>query len=93
MSFQSHNKNLSTYVCSFHNKLKNNQCYLNHQVDCRCDDLIEVLLKIENVFYERKRKDIMITPEDASLKREGSDRHNRGRDISDFTVTVSYNYY
>ena len=81
---------ISIYLCSFHNKLKTNPCYLNHQVNRRCDDLIEVLLKIEeDTFYERMRKEIMQKPEDASLKLEGGDRHNRGRDIDDSYVIVS----
>ena len=48
---------------SFHNKLKNNPRYLNHSANRRCDDLIEVLLAFEeDLFHERMRKDVMLSP-------------------------------
>lgn len=82
-----------TYLNSFHNKLKTNPRYLNHHVNRRCDDLIEVLLKIEeDTFYDRMRKEVMMRPQDASLKQEGCDRHYRGKDINDSAVIVSDNY-
>ena len=49
---------------------------MNYHVNRKCDDLIEVLLKIEeDSFYERMRKDVMLTPQDASLKQEGYERY------------------
>ena len=82
------------YICSFHNKLKTNPCYLNHQINRRYDDLIEFLLKFEeNTFYERMRKDIMMRPEDASLKLQGCDWHNKGSEIDDLAVTVGDNLF
>ena len=43
----------------------------------------------EDMFYERKRKEVMLTPKDASLKSEGEERHARGRDLCDSTIKVS----
>lgn len=78
---------LSNY--SFHNKLKTNPRYLNKHTNRRCDDLIQILLKIEeDMFYSRKRKEVMSTPQDASLKLEGEKRHASGREIPDSSVTV-----
>ncbi|XP_065903839.1 uncharacterized protein [Dysidea avara] len=66
------------FVESFFNKLKTNPKYFNHKVNRRCDDLIEVLLMMEtDVFFERKRKELLSSTGDASKKQEG-DRHNRG---------------
>ena len=50
-----------------------------------------MLLKIEeDSFYERMRKEVMLTPQDASLKQEGYKRHYRGREIDDSAVAVSH---
>ena len=44
---------------SFFYKLKSNPRYLNHHVNRRCDDLIEILLAVEtDTFFERKRKEL-----------------------------------
>ena len=46
--------------CSFFNKLKRNPRYLNHHVNRRCDDMIEILLAVEtDTFFERKRKELL----------------------------------
>ena len=83
-------KVMTKFTDSFHNKLKTNPRYLNHHVNRRCDDLIEVLLKIEeDSFYECMRKEVMLTPQDASLKQEGNERHYRGKEIDDSAVAVS----
>ena len=75
--------------CSFHNKLKTNPRYFNKRANRRCDDLIQVLLKIEeDMFYDRKRKEILSTPMDASLKIEGKQRHACGRKIPESSITV-----
>ena len=75
---------------SFHNKLKTNPRYLNHHANRRCDDLIEVLMRIEeDMFYERKRKEVMQTSKHASFKSDGKERHTFGRDICDSTIKVS----
>ena len=75
-------------TCSFHNKLKTNPRYLNHNVNRRCDDLIEVLLLVEvDMFYERKRKELLTSTTEASRKVEG-DRHTRGQSIADSKVHV-----
>lgn len=73
-------------MCSFHNKLKTNPRYLNHKVNRRCDDLIEVLLSVEeDMFYERKRKEILYSTTEASRKIEG-DRHTKGQSIDNLKV-------
>ena len=72
--------------CSFFNKLKTNPRYLNHKVNRRCDDLIETLLSVEeDMFYDRKRKELLTTTGEASKKHEG-DRHTRGLSIDDSRV-------
>ena len=72
---------LCLFIYSFFNKLKTNPRYLNHKVNRRCDDLIEVLLSVEkDVFFERKRKETVVSVSDASKKQEG-DRHTRGLSI------------
>ena len=77
-------------VCSFHNKLKTNPRYLDHHVNRQCDDLIRVLMKIEeDYFYEQMRKEVILRPEDVSLKQEGHERHSRGEDIDEASVKVS----
>ena len=69
------------YMCSFFNKLKTKPRYLNHKVNRRCDDLIEILLSVEeDLFYDRKRKELLTTTGEASKKHEG-DRHIRGLSI------------
>lgn len=61
------------YAYSFHNKLKTNPRYLAHQVNCRIDT---VLLKMEeDMFHDRMSKEVLKEPWDASLQREGSERH------------------
>ena len=53
----------------------------------RCDDLIQVLIKIEDdYFYERMWKEVILKPEDASMKQEGHERHSRGEDIDEASV-------
>ena len=76
---------------SFFNKLKlkTNPRYLNHKVNRRCDDLIEVLLSVEeDLFYDRKRKELLTTTGEALKKHEG-DRHTRGLSIDDSRVHVN----
>ena len=76
--------NLDTY--SFHNKLKTNPRYLNHNVNRRCDDLIEVLLSVEeDMFYERRRKELLTSTTEATRKVEG-DRHSKGQSTVDLKV-------
>ena len=66
---------------SFHNKLKSNPRYLNNKVNRRCDDLIETLLSVEvDMFYERKRKELLASTTEASRKQEG-DQHSKAKDI------------
>ena len=66
---------------SFHNKLKCNPWYHNHKVNRRCDDLIETLLSVEiDMFYERKRKELLTSTTEASRKQEGH-RHSKAKDI------------
>jgi len=80
--------NTTFFHCSFHNKLKTNPRYFNHNVNRRCDDLIEYLLSAEiDMFYERKRKEILTTTTEASRKREG-DRHNNVQTIIDTRINV-----
>lgn len=80
---------INDYYCSFHNKLKTNPRYLDKHANRRCDDLIQVLLRIEeDMFHDRKRKEIMGSPSDASLKLEGDERHARGVEIPDSSVTL-----
>lgn len=82
------------YLCSFHNKLKTNPRYLNHQVNRRCDDLVEVLLKFEqDQFYDRMRKEVMLTPQHASVKVDGEERHIRGEAIPDTSIKVCIYVY
>ena len=79
----------SNYVhcaCSFHNKLKTNPRYLNHNINRRCDDLIEVLLTVEmDMFYERRRMEIFNSTTEISSKMEG-DQHYKGQAIADAKV-------
>ena len=74
---------------SFHNKLKTNPKYLNHKVNRRCDDLIQVLLLYEqDMFCERMRKEVMMSPTHASKKLEGQNRHAAAIHIADSSVQV-----
>ena len=74
-----------TYMCSFFKKLKTNPRYLNNKVNI-CDDFIKVLLSVEeDLFYDRKRKELLTTTGEASKKHEG-DRHTRGLSIDDSRV-------
>lgn len=41
------------------------------------------------MFYNRKRKEVMSTPQDASLKLEGEERHESGKSIPDSSISVS----
>ena len=60
-----------------------------HKVNRRCDDLISILLKIEeDMFHDRMRKEVMKTPQEALLKVEGEEHHERGITISDSCVEV-----
>ena len=78
---------------SFHNKLKTNPRYLNHNVNRRCDDLITVLLSVEvDMFYDRKRKEVLSSTTEASLKVEG-DRHSRGMSIMDLKVHAQVRFF
>ena len=63
--------------------------YLNYSVNRQCDDLNEVLLtREEDAFHDQIRKEVMLTPMDATLKVEGTGRHQNGRSISDSSVIV-----
>ena len=63
---------------------------MDHQVNRRCDDLIQVLMKIEeDYFYERMRKEVIMKPEDASIKQEGHERHSKGENIDEASIKVS----
>lgn len=60
-----------------------------HNVNRRCDDLIRILLTIEeDLFHDRMRKEVMTTPQQASIRVDGTERHERGRNISDSCVQV-----
>ena len=49
-----------TYVYSFHNKLKFNPRYFDHEVNRQLDDLIHTLLKIESDTYvAHKTKEVL----------------------------------
>lgn len=43
----------------------------------------------EDYFYERMRKEVIMKPEDASIKQEGHERHSKGEDIDEASVKVS----
>ncbi|XP_065897260.1 uncharacterized protein [Dysidea avara] len=75
-------------VESFHNKLKMNPRYLAHQVNKRIDDLVGTLLQIEDLFFDRMRKEVMRDSSEASLKQEGTDRHTRGMEIPDESIQM-----
>ena len=80
---------------SFHNKLKTNPKYLNHRVNRRCDDLLQVLLRFEqDMFCDRMRKEIVMSPGNASEKNEGTKRHSSGAQIPNSSVQVTaHNIY
>lgn len=62
---------------------------MNHKVNRRIDDLVSTLLTIEeDLFYERKFKEVMMDSMDASSKLEGNERHARGVEIPDSAVKV-----
>lgn len=49
-----------------------------------------MLLTIEeDMFHERMRKEIMLTPIHATIKVEGTNRHRNGENIPDSSITVS----
>ena len=80
---------------SFRNKLKSNPWHLNYKVNRRCDDLIETLLSVEvDMFYERKRKELLTSTTEASRKQEG-DRHSKAKDIDSARIhsQVFYVHY
>ena len=75
-------------INSFHNKLKTTPRYLNHNVNRRYDDLIEVLLSVEeDMFYERTRKELLSSTTEATRKVE-SDWHSKGQSTVDLKVHV-----
>lgn len=75
---------------SFHNKLKTNPNYLNHKVNRRCDDLLQVLFHYEqDMFCDRMRKEIMMSPSDASEKVEGTKRHSLGAQMPTSNIQVT----
>ena len=42
------------------------------------------------MFFERMRKEVMLSPKDASLKAEGEQRHAHGKQILNSMIDVSY---
>ena len=42
----------------------------------------------EDCFYERMRKDMMLRPEDASIKQGGHERHSKGENIDESAIKV-----
>lgn len=42
----------------------------------------------EDCFYECMRKEVMLRPEDASIKQEGYERHSKGENIEELAVKV-----
>ena len=43
----------------------------------------------EDYFYERMRKEVIMKPEDASIKQDGYERHSKGEDIDEASIKVS----
>ena len=75
---------------SFHNKLKTNPKYLNHKVNRRCDDLIAVLLHYEqDMFCERMRKELIMSPSNASEKVEGNKWHMSAALVANSSVQIT----
>ena len=63
---------------------------MDHQVNRRCGDLIQVLMKIEeDYFYKQMRKEVIMKPEDASIKQEGHESHSKGENIDEASIKVS----
>ena len=77
----------SCLFLSFHNKLKTNLRYLNHRANRRCDNLID-----EDMFFELMRKEVMLSPKDASLKAEGEQWHAHGKQILNSMIDVSFTF-
>ena len=42
----------------------------------------------EDCFFDRMRKEVMLSPDDASIRQEGYERHSRGESIDDVAVKV-----
>ena len=56
----------------------------------KCDDLIETLLLFEeDMFHDRKYNEIMSSPEQISLKQEGTERHSKANLIPDDKIQVT----
>ena len=49
-------------------------------------NLIEDL--IEDLFFDRMHKEVMIGSNEASLRQEGNERHTRGMEIPDSSIQV-----
>ena len=65
------------HFTQFPNKLKTNPRYLYHNVNRRCDNLVEVLLLLEmDMFYDRKHMELFSSTTEVSYKLDG-DRHSR----------------
>ena len=55
------NQFMSRSINSFHNKLKNHPRYLDHKLNHRLDDLIQILLKFEcDTFMAQQTKQVSI---------------------------------
>ena len=46
-----------------------------------------------DLFYDRMRKEIIMTPQDASTKVDREKRHVRGEEIPDSSVKVRHSLY
>ena len=46
-----------------------------------------------DLFYDRMRKEIMMTSQDASIKVDGEKRHASGEEIPDSSVKVNHSLY
>ena len=62
-----------------------NPHYLNHHVNRHCT----LLIIEQDLFYDGMRKEVMMTPQDASNKLDGQERHSCGEGITDSITTVS----
>ena len=40
----------------------------------------------EDYFYERMRKEVIMKPEDASIKQEGHEKHSKGENIDEASI-------
>jgi len=47
----------------------------------------------EDCFFDRMRKEVMLSPDDASIRQEGYERHSRGESIDDVAVKVRVNVH